>query len=260
MNGSWVDVHGAGVQRSDPKVGSLSSYTYAACGWYNSVAPQGDAVRITNYVRPVRGGAGPLRAAFSFAPELPTDATPVTFTATGSGGTSPYAYAWDLGGTPAGGASVTSSFASGVYAIVLTVTDAAGLVTTMTQPLTVGASPPPPVADGRHAGVAATFTRRAAGLIGVTYGITPCRAERASILYGRLGDYAGYAGCALADAGSAGTATIDASALGSAWFNIVWANGTTAGHPGFASSAARSWRAAGFCGLLADDHGRDTCP
>lgn len=57
MNSSWVDVHGAGAQRGDPKSGSLSSYTYAAPnGYYNSVAPQGDAVRIFNYVRLVRGG------------------------------------------------------------------------------------------------------------------------------------------------------------------------------------------------------------
>ena len=50
----WVDVHGAGCQRSDPKGGSLSSYTYTPYGYYNSIAPQGDAIRIYNYVRLVR--------------------------------------------------------------------------------------------------------------------------------------------------------------------------------------------------------------
>lgn len=54
MNSSWVDVHGAGCQRSDPKGGSLSSYSFAVNGYYNSIAPQGDAVRIFNYVRLVR--------------------------------------------------------------------------------------------------------------------------------------------------------------------------------------------------------------
>jgi hypothetical protein len=54
-NSTWNDVHGAGCQRSDPKGGSLSSYTYAAPnGYYNTNAPQGDAVRINNYVRLVR--------------------------------------------------------------------------------------------------------------------------------------------------------------------------------------------------------------
>ncbi len=51
---AWLDVHGAGCQRSDPKSGSLSSYTYVSDGYYHSVAPQGDAIRINNYVRLVR--------------------------------------------------------------------------------------------------------------------------------------------------------------------------------------------------------------
>jgi hypothetical protein len=53
-SGYWLDVHGAGAQRSDPKGGSLSSYTYVGNGYYNPQAPQGDAVRIYNYVRLVR--------------------------------------------------------------------------------------------------------------------------------------------------------------------------------------------------------------
>ena len=55
-NSTWSDVHGAGCQRSDPKSGSLSDdYTYAAPnGYYNTEAPQGDAVRINNFVRLVR--------------------------------------------------------------------------------------------------------------------------------------------------------------------------------------------------------------
>ncbi len=54
MNGVWVDVHGAGSQRCDPKPANLSAFTYVASGYYNRNAPQGDAVRIFNYVRPVR--------------------------------------------------------------------------------------------------------------------------------------------------------------------------------------------------------------
>lgn len=59
MNGSWQDVHGAGCQRSDPKGGSLSDWTYVPNGYYSSQAPQGDAIRIFNFVRAVRGGAEP---------------------------------------------------------------------------------------------------------------------------------------------------------------------------------------------------------
>jgi len=47
MNGSWVDVHGAGAQRSDPKTGSASDYPTGR-------GPQGDAIRIDNFVRLVR--------------------------------------------------------------------------------------------------------------------------------------------------------------------------------------------------------------
>jgi hypothetical protein len=47
MNGVWMDVHGAGAQRSDPKSGDPDDY--------GNDAPQGDAIRVYNYVRPVRG-------------------------------------------------------------------------------------------------------------------------------------------------------------------------------------------------------------
>lgn len=44
MNGQWIDVHGAGSQRSDPKTGSSGNYP-------TGNGPQGDAVRVDNYVR-----------------------------------------------------------------------------------------------------------------------------------------------------------------------------------------------------------------
>ena len=49
MNNQWVDVHGAGAQRSDPKTGS-------AADWPTGHGPQGDAIRGSNYVRCVTGG------------------------------------------------------------------------------------------------------------------------------------------------------------------------------------------------------------
>ena len=45
--GGWIDVHGAGAQRSDPKTGNAANYP-------NGFGPQGDAIRINNYVRLVR--------------------------------------------------------------------------------------------------------------------------------------------------------------------------------------------------------------
>ena len=44
---TWVDVHGAGAQRSDPKSGDPAEFS-------DGHGPQGDAVRIYNYVRLVR--------------------------------------------------------------------------------------------------------------------------------------------------------------------------------------------------------------
>ena len=46
--GAWLDVHGAGAQRSDPKVGNPADFPKGR-------GPQGDAIRIYNYVRLVRG-------------------------------------------------------------------------------------------------------------------------------------------------------------------------------------------------------------
>lgn len=47
MAPSWLDVHGAGAQRSDPKTGDPADYP-------TGHGPQGDAIRIYNYARLVR--------------------------------------------------------------------------------------------------------------------------------------------------------------------------------------------------------------
>jgi hypothetical protein len=44
-----LDVHGAGAQRSDPKAGDPAAFPYGR-------GPQGDVIRINNFVRCVRGG------------------------------------------------------------------------------------------------------------------------------------------------------------------------------------------------------------
>ena len=45
----YVDIHGAGAQRSDPKIGDPKMFPHGR-------GPQGDVIRIFNYVRLVRGG------------------------------------------------------------------------------------------------------------------------------------------------------------------------------------------------------------
>ena len=49
VGGAWVDVHGAGAQLSDPKSGSPAAFA-------SGRGPQGNAVRILNHARCVRGG------------------------------------------------------------------------------------------------------------------------------------------------------------------------------------------------------------
>lgn len=64
LDNQWRDVHGAGAQRSDPKSGDPAQYP-------TGHGPQGDAIRIYNYVRLVRdadltsGGTGSLTVTLS---------------------------------------------------------------------------------------------------------------------------------------------------------------------------------------------------
>lgn len=63
----FTDVHGAGAQRSDPKEGDPADFPHGR-------GPQGDVIRIFNYVRLVRGG--PTGVAPASAPAVPVPATP----------------------------------------------------------------------------------------------------------------------------------------------------------------------------------------
>jgi hypothetical protein len=50
MNDRWVDIHGAGAQRSDPKAGDPANFPTGR-------GPQGDAIHIDNFARCVRGNS-----------------------------------------------------------------------------------------------------------------------------------------------------------------------------------------------------------
>lgn len=72
--GGWIDVHGAGAQRSDDKLGQDEQ----SLGF----GPQGDARRADNYVRCVRGGdVQPSSGSDPATLNLPTDSTTVPTTA-----------------------------------------------------------------------------------------------------------------------------------------------------------------------------------
>ncbi len=66
MNGQFVDVHGAGCQRSDPKDGDANEFPRWGFG------PQGDVQRVFNHVRLVRdsGGDPPVDPTYSLWVEI----------------------------------------------------------------------------------------------------------------------------------------------------------------------------------------------
>jgi len=78
-----------------------------------------------------------LSPSFTVSPSIPVSGQTVTFIAAASGGTSPYSYGWNLGGTTKTGNSVSQSFTSGSYTISLTVTDSLGKTATTSKSLTV---------------------------------------------------------------------------------------------------------------------------
>jgi len=80
---------------------------------------------------------GALVASFTASPATPVSGQTVTFTATVTGGTSPYTYGWNLGGTSKTGNTVSQSFTNGTYTISLTVADSASKSVTTSQTLTV---------------------------------------------------------------------------------------------------------------------------
>jgi hypothetical protein len=124
-------------------------------------------------------------------------------------------------------------------------------------------SPPPVTALGVGA---ARFDKNPDGnTLKITFDAVSCNASKAILLYGNFGSWAGYAGCAADDLGNTGQdSAVDVSGLDNAWFNIVWTQGGTAGHPGFGydgtAAVARSWAAASLCGMAEDDQTRATCP
>jgi len=114
----------------------------------------------------------PLSTSFTFLPASPVVNTPVTFTTTTSGGTSPYSVTWNFGdGSSGTGTSVTHTFTSAKsFTVKETATDLSTptQTATSTQSLTVVATPPLSAtlqvsSSSPQVGQTVTFTASATG-------------------------------------------------------------------------------------------------
>src|SRR5438874_9937283 len=116
----------------------------------------------------------PLTSSFSFTPSTPQTGQQITFTASASGGTTPYSYSWMFGdGSSGTGSTVMHAYAlAGTFTVVLTVKDSGSPQQTVTsqQSVTVTSPPPPPLSasftfnpSSPDAGQAVSFTGSASG-------------------------------------------------------------------------------------------------
>jgi len=130
--------------------GNPVSHSYTKAGSYNvaltvrdSAAPTPNTQTMTN---PVSVSPTPLSLSVS-GPSTATTGSPVAFTATASGGTAPYTFAWTAtGGSPSsgGGSSFTTTFnAAGTFVVSATVTDAISQTSNASQQIAISAPIPP---------------------------------------------------------------------------------------------------------------------
>ena len=123
--------------------GSTASHTYTAKGTLTVKVTVTDTNTVSaSNTASITVSALPLTTDFAVSPTTVTPNSPVTFTATTSGGTSPYTYAWDFGdGTTGTGSPVDHTYSTtGPFTVVLTVTDANAKTATATH--TIGSAPP----------------------------------------------------------------------------------------------------------------------
>ncbi len=124
--------------------GSSTMHTYSSAGTFtviltvkDSSSPQQTATSQQSIT--VSNSPPVLTASFTYSPSTPQAGQQVTFTASASGGTSPYSFTWSFGdGSTGTGSSVTHIYSSaGAYTVTLTVKDSGSPQQTVTSQKTV---------------------------------------------------------------------------------------------------------------------------
>src|SRR5438552_1046920 len=90
-------------------------------------------------------GPIPLSTSFTISPSNPIVNTPVTFTSTTTGGTSPYTTTWDFGdGATGTGSTATHAYSTaGTFTVILTVNDSGSPRQTASSQLSITVASPP---------------------------------------------------------------------------------------------------------------------
>ncbi len=131
--------------------GSSVTHTYASTGSFTVVLTVKDSSspqQTTTSQQSITVSSTPpaLTASFTYSPSSPQAGQQVTFTASASGGTTPYTFSWSFGdGSTGTGSSVTHSYSSpGSFTVTLTVKDSSSPQQTATSQNTVTVSSAPP--------------------------------------------------------------------------------------------------------------------
>src|SRR5437016_1021480 len=158
--------------------GSSVTHAYASAGSFMvvlTVKDSGSPQQTTTSQQSITISTSPLAltANFSYSPSSPQAGQQVNFTASDSGGTTPYALSWSFGdGSTGTGSSVTHTYSSaGSYTVTLTVKDSSSPQQTATSQKTVTVTSAPPSLSASfsfspsspQAGQQVTFTASASG-------------------------------------------------------------------------------------------------
>src|SRR5213080_1517305 len=133
--------------------GSSLTHAYSSAGTYSVILTVKDSsstkqTATSQQTISVNSPPPALTTGFNYGPSAPETNQQVTFTASASGGISPYSFGWSFGdGSTGTGSSVTHTYPlDGTYTVVLTVTDGGSPQQTASsqQSITI-TSPPPPL-------------------------------------------------------------------------------------------------------------------